>query len=450
MMRGEELLIQYIESGLNREERFELEKLALDDPFLADAYEGITGPDSQQASLIIDRIRKNLNEQKGKEKVVPMYRKLWPYAVAASLIFVASVGILLRPASDVASFAQETSMEIYDEATIAEAIETQDVEDDLESVVETVVAQDVINESFNAKEDIPQVVALQLEKESTSDLTNEPSTQNGITLTIDNLDNRKIKKEILSAPRATNKEISLRRRAPVEKSSSDLSAGQVLSVETSTLEKGAIPNAKATSKDPIPNGLTDAKLQALPQGEKPVPIPNEMDLVDFDSSRKQRVLKSLELLKEEALEVSLSDESNIPNTSILKKGKFDFQSAQNFELDSNENIVLPGNQLTLADGMTAYLHSSPVLGESVIINTSPQTSDKAFTAYALMVATLDEDSNENCATTKAKYRSEYKEKPDLALAHDLYNLLKARGCPRDGSDAFMVELKNDYEAWTAE
>ena len=42
MKRGALLIDKYIREGLTPEERYELEKLALDDPLLAEAWEGLS------------------------------------------------------------------------------------------------------------------------------------------------------------------------------------------------------------------------------------------------------------------------------------------------------------------------------------------------------------------------------------------------------------------------
>ena len=55
----------------------------------------------------------------------------------------------------------------------------------------------------------------------------------------------------------------------------------------------------------------------------------------------------------------------------------------------------------------------------------------------------------DCDYFKAKYIDSYRDNPEPEAAKDLYNLLKARGCPTGDSDSFMVELKDKYEVWAA-
>ena len=56
----------------------------------------------------------------------------------------------------------------------------------------------------------------------------------------------------------------------------------------------------------------------------------------------------------------------------------------------------------------------------------------------------------DCDYFKSKYRDAYLDNPSPEGARDLYNLLKARACPTDDSDPFMVSLKKEYETWAAE
>jgi len=87
-MRAELLLKKYLQSGLSNDERLELEKLALEDAFVADAWEGLHNASPQSAIKALDNIAERLDHLDNKEetRVVPLYRKIWPYAVAASLL----------------------------------------------------------------------------------------------------------------------------------------------------------------------------------------------------------------------------------------------------------------------------------------------------------------------------------------------------------------------------
>ena len=94
MKRGALLIDKYIRKGLSPEERYELEKLALDDPLLAEAWEGLSAPyaiDNLAATQRLDN--RLLDKSKRSSKVIPLHKKLWPYAMAASLALVMAIGI---------------------------------------------------------------------------------------------------------------------------------------------------------------------------------------------------------------------------------------------------------------------------------------------------------------------------------------------------------------------
>jgi len=113
MERGAQLIDKYIRQGLSPAERYELEKLALDDALLAEAWEGLSAPYAQDNLAATKRLDKRLLDvQESTAKVVPLHKKLWPYAVAASLALVMAVGVLLRQdaSTDVAGFAAEQLM----------------------------------------------------------------------------------------------------------------------------------------------------------------------------------------------------------------------------------------------------------------------------------------------------------------------------------------------------
>lgn len=56
----------------------------------------------------------------------------------------------------------------------------------------------------------------------------------------------------------------------------------------------------------------------------------------------------------------------------------------------------------------------------------------------------------DCQYFIEKYQPDYRDNPDPEVAQDLFNLLKLRGCPNDGSNEFMNELKSAYEKWAAQ
>jgi len=115
MKRGAQLIDKYIRQGLSPEERYELEKLALDDTLLAEAWEGLSAPYATDNLAASKRLDKRLLDVPATEaKVVPLHKKLWPYAVAASLALVMAIGVLLRQdiaTPEVAGFAADQTIE---------------------------------------------------------------------------------------------------------------------------------------------------------------------------------------------------------------------------------------------------------------------------------------------------------------------------------------------------
>ncbi len=99
-MRGEELLLKFIKKGLSSEERFELEKLALEDDFLFEAWKGVLASDKEKVQSSLNQIISRLSGDQT-ARVVPLHRRIWPYAVAASLLLVFALSILLRSSQDV-------------------------------------------------------------------------------------------------------------------------------------------------------------------------------------------------------------------------------------------------------------------------------------------------------------------------------------------------------------
>ena len=126
MKRGAQLLDTYIRQGLTAAERYELEKLALDDPLLAEAWEGLSAPYAQDNSAALQRLKSRLSSSQAPEvKVVPIHKKVWPYAVAASLIMVMTIGLLLR----------QTNIDNHSAGSLAVQVDDQLSEDNQDGAV---------------------------------------------------------------------------------------------------------------------------------------------------------------------------------------------------------------------------------------------------------------------------------------------------------------------------
>ncbi len=92
----ENLLDKYLNETITQGELHALQYRALDDPFVADALQAYHShePDKSRSDIqqIIDKV--SGKEEKKKRRVIPMWQIS---AVAASLLFVAAIGFLLRP-----------------------------------------------------------------------------------------------------------------------------------------------------------------------------------------------------------------------------------------------------------------------------------------------------------------------------------------------------------------
>ena len=88
-----DILKKYQEGKLTRQEMHLVEKMLLDDPFAAEALEGM---ESLNDTARLESIEAGLNLQvadrigKGKAKVIPIYQRPWNIAAALVLLFVAS------------------------------------------------------------------------------------------------------------------------------------------------------------------------------------------------------------------------------------------------------------------------------------------------------------------------------------------------------------------------
>ncbi|MGV3509770.1 MAG: carboxypeptidase-like regulatory domain-containing protein [Sphingobacteriaceae bacterium] len=82
---------QYLEGSLDKEAMHELEKRALDDPFLADAIEGYTHinkPASKQLSLLQTQLEERIAQQQENKNVFNFNWQRLSVAAAASLLFI--------------------------------------------------------------------------------------------------------------------------------------------------------------------------------------------------------------------------------------------------------------------------------------------------------------------------------------------------------------------------
>ena len=86
-----DLYNRWLKKRNSTDEHHILERQALDDPFLADALEGIELYESRNTDTLQEKLESKLLSKK-KNKLIT----LWPYATAASLLLIASVFFLLQ------------------------------------------------------------------------------------------------------------------------------------------------------------------------------------------------------------------------------------------------------------------------------------------------------------------------------------------------------------------
>jgi len=109
-MKTEALLKKYLESELTEAERFELEKRALDDDFLASAWEGLQVHQSADkvASWNALKTKWNARQEEKKKTLVISLRRWAPMAVAASVLVLAGTFFWMNPSSS--NFDKESSV----------------------------------------------------------------------------------------------------------------------------------------------------------------------------------------------------------------------------------------------------------------------------------------------------------------------------------------------------
>lgn len=126
-MKGKWIILynKWLKKTISNNDRHELEKQALDDPFIADALEGIELYESRNTAILQEQLENKFSTKK-KNRLIT----LWPYATAASLLLIASVYFLLRsPQEGIESIAldEEVLTVNHDEIVAYQAAETQSI-----------------------------------------------------------------------------------------------------------------------------------------------------------------------------------------------------------------------------------------------------------------------------------------------------------------------------------
>ncbi len=412
-MRGRDLLSKYIESGLSNDERFELEKLALDDDFLADAWEGLSSPESNNTKKILARLNERLALSNPETKVIPLYKKMWPYAVAASVIFVMSVGILLRSEQNVTTDSiASKAKSIRLEETMADV---SSVTEDLAEVVSSQSSESLVLSS-EEKEKINQNT---IERSSSTQF--QQSEPSGSVASIDL--NKKLE---VRTDESTAQTIARERSMPSSQTSNDDSAASQNKVLANA--KLDVNSSSVSNNQPAEEKIINHKPEQLPK------------------ARARKKIDQLEI-------TTTASKDNKINSPALKKEA---------DIDQMEGVVIVQSDSVL--DIEAFIAIQEKDEEVIIASTDGDNIEilseivdsglpaDLIAANRLRGATLSSalDANVDCITAQSQYRDDYYEDPLPTGARDLYKLLQSSGCPTDGSDAFMIDLKSSYEAWARE
>ena len=221
-MRSKFLISKYLNEGLTPEERFELEKMALDDPLTGDAWEGILSGDQKEVAKVWNKIELRREAQRT-PKIIPLHKKIWPYAVAASFALVLSFTFLLQQQN-------QSANDLASEIALSNEPESSDlnIAMDSEERLEATRKAEMI---FEEKE---KELIREIEDASALVETN-PSARDAFT---------KVEKK------ETSNTVKV-----VERTS-------------------AIPNKIPEDDQVALNALTAERLAEMPENEKPVAIPN--------------------------------------------------------------------------------------------------------------------------------------------------------------------------------
>jgi len=120
-----QLLDQYVNGNLSTQERHDLEKKALDDPFFFDAMEGWVKMGNADHSSHLDRLQKKIIR---KSQSTLARKIIWPIAIAASLLLLFTIGNILTQDND-QSLATVTPVEVEgtpDEESSSEFMNTEE------------------------------------------------------------------------------------------------------------------------------------------------------------------------------------------------------------------------------------------------------------------------------------------------------------------------------------
>ncbi|NNF35804.1 MAG: hypothetical protein HKN68_16970 [Saprospiraceae bacterium] len=132
-----QLLDQYVKGNLSTQERHDLEKKALDDPFFFEAMEGWVKMGNADHAVHLDRLQKKINR---KSQTTLAKRILWPVTIAASLLLLFTIGNIMVNNED-STLASVTSEEKDEKAALSIVEEDETLENEIPSK-EEIVSED--------------------------------------------------------------------------------------------------------------------------------------------------------------------------------------------------------------------------------------------------------------------------------------------------------------------
>jgi len=318
-MKTNELLHKYVSQGLSKEERFELEKRALDDDFLAEAWEGLQlhqGSDLHKkwASIQSEWQAKYSSSQNAETKVISM---------GSWVRYAASAAILLLGA--VMFFMQSDESTQSDNGIVA--LETMEVADQtVDATDESTIDLDVVDREEELREE--EIVAKVEKLKGLTNAAKEAPSINDITA-----------KNQPSSPKV-NEAAAYAAPAQAEEKIESTSSQNTLVSKTPT----AIPNPK-----PSPEGRAAIPIKKEAADFGNIEISNAQDVaVDAKLEKESLEIKkpistssqSRKSLDSEGAKISPTLKDAMParnNASLLKK-----------RISNNSNLGDDSNQAQLA------------------------------------------------------------------------------------------------------
>ncbi len=322
------LLDQYIQGEISHADLHLLEKQALDDPFLADALEGYYYADHQLSRKHL----KNLQLRVPQKKLMVRRFPFWKIsAVAASLLFVVSIGFLLK-----------------------------------DSNTASLRSNDMASVDSSKKQSSPIVKI-----ESKENYSAKKSTSNATTFSNNSVENI-----------STGKPVQVN----IEENSESFDVSQKDQKELSILEN--FQNGKFETTEESDNIVVEAERQESQQEQLEVGVPQaEMDSPDDAMEDEEIAMDNSESMESEPIKIRGQSSSQGYVVDGIKLKKSDAKNSVVLANDQISNSL----QGTITDGHGLALIGANVMAFSNgdLISTSITNIDGEYTMDSLVVSKLD-------------------------------------------------------------